>query len=152
MSVASDSVAPDIGVYDAENRPILVAEVKGKPDSSTQWAAQLRRNLAAHASFPDARYFLVVTPNTIYLWTRPVGTELAPADATFDARVVLKPYLDQFRDPRNLTETALEIMVAAWLDSLIDGYGRSKLSPEVHDRLEEAGLLKALQGARLEQS
>ena len=151
MSVAPQSVAPDIGVYDAENHAILVAEVKGKPDSSTQWAAQLRRNLAAHASFPEARYFMVVTPNTIYLWTRPVGTQLAPADATFDARVVLRPYLERFRAP-NLTETALEIMVAAWLDSLIDGYGRSKLPPDVHDRLEEAGLLKALQGARLEQS
>ncbi len=151
MSVASDSVAPDIGVYDAENHPILVVEVKGKPDSSTRWAAQLRRNLAAHASFPDAKYFLIVTPDRIYLWTRPVGTELAPADAVFDARIVFKPYLDQIR-PRDLTGTALELMVGAWLDSLIEGYGLSKLSPEVHDRLEEAGLLKALQGARLEQA
>ncbi len=150
MSLAPDSVAPDIGVYDRNNRPILVAEIKGKRESSPQWAAELRRNLAAHASLADARYFLVVTPDRVYLWTRPAGTALAPADLTFDAQVVFKPYFDLFREPPNLTESALEILVDAWLDSLIEGYGRSKLSPDVRDHLEESGLLKALQGARLE--
>lgn len=48
----------DLAVENRNGQLTLVVEVKCKTHTSPQWAAQLRRNIFAHGTFPKAPYFL----------------------------------------------------------------------------------------------
>ncbi len=52
----------DLTTYDRDNKLALVVEVKSKLDATVSWAAQLRRNILAHGTFPNAPYFLMAFP------------------------------------------------------------------------------------------
>src|SRR6516164_7075471 len=60
----------DLTAYNRDSQLVLVVEVKSKLDATPKWAAQLRRNILAHGTFPNAPYFLMVFPDRFYLWKR----------------------------------------------------------------------------------
>src|SRR5690349_14383827 len=70
LSGSMDAMAsrPDITLYDQKGRLLLVVEVKHKRETTPEWAAALRRNLLAHEGFRQTEYFLVLTPDHLYLW------------------------------------------------------------------------------------
>lgn len=144
---------PDIAVFDAVGQTVLVAEVKAKPRSSPEWAALLRRNLAAYG-LPPARYFMVATPDQLYLWSRkPFRPEVVPPDLSVDTRPLFAPYFSDAEPPLgSLGESSLEWIVASWLYELLDGYGANRLPPNAAEWFRSEGLLDALRGGRLEQN
>ncbi len=144
---------PDIAVYGAGGETVLVAEVKAKPRSSPEWAALLRRNLAAH-SLPQARYFMVATPDQLYLWAgKPLQSEPVPPDISVGTRELFEPYLSKADVAvSGLSEGGLELIVAAWLNELLGGYGADRLPPSAAEWFRSEGLLDALRGGRLEQN
>ena len=111
----------DLLIKNSEGQPTLIVEVKGRINTSSQWAAQLRRNILAHGILPKAPYFLLAFPDKFYLWTdSQVDLNEREPNYIIDARPILEPYLkksgvtvDRIRDE------SLELIVASWLGEII---------------------------------
>lgn len=142
----------DLALYDRDDRLIAVAEVKTKLGTSREWAAQLRRNILAHGGFRAADFFLVVTPDRLYVW-KGAGNEPAIVPPTYemDTRPILEPYFEGTSvDADSISGPAFELVVGAWLSDLI----RSETEPEKlskeEGQLAESGLLSAIKSGRVE--
>jgi hypothetical protein len=144
---------PDIAVFDAVGQTVLVAEVKAKPQSSPEWAALLRRNLVAYG-LPQAPYFMVATPEQLYLWAgKQLPAEPIPPDISVGTRELFEPYLSKAQVAvSSLSEGGLELIVAAWLNELVGGYEDNRLPPSAAEWFKSEGLLDALRGGRLVQN
>jgi len=71
----------DIAVYSKDDQLQLVVEVKSKTAATADWAARMRRNLAAHLAIPNAPFFLLALPDHFYLWRRlPAPLVVVPPD------------------------------------------------------------------------
>lgn len=140
----------DLATYDRDNQLVLVAEVKSKLDAPPAWAAQLRRNILAHGTFPNAPYFLMVFPDRFYLWKN-TDSSHEPIEPTYviDARPVLQPYFDQAGiTAEQVSGQSLELIVASWFNEIIHK------TPDELDAsqqwLIESGLYSAVVGGSLE--
>lgn len=138
----------DLVAYDAEGQIALVAEIKNRPGASRAWAAQMRRNLLAHGSIPNSRYFLLALPDRFYLW-RDAGNTPGEMEPSYelDATLFLQPYYAEAQlSPNSVSGQSFELIVAAWLNGLIWS-GIPASVPETQRRLlEDSGLLKTLEG------
>lgn len=111
----------DFVVRSPDNRALLVVEAKNRLNTSADWAAKLRRNLAAQGALPDAPYFLLALPDRFYLWTQQSASlQAVPADYVFEAETVLRPYLDSLKSPlHDLSPASFELLVRLWLEDLV---------------------------------
>ncbi len=66
--MASQHSNIDFVAYDRKGQVLLLAEAKSRHGTSESWAARLRRNMLAHGMLPWAKYFLIATPERMYLW------------------------------------------------------------------------------------
>ena len=142
----------DLVLYDRNGQLIAVAEVKTKFGTSREWAAQLRRNVLAHGGFRDADFFLLVTPDTLYIW-KEAGIEpiVSPPTYVIDARPILKPYFEAAHiDPNLINGRAFELVVGAWLSDLTRSEKESEKLSNKKDWLAESGLLNAIKNGRIE--
>ena len=142
----------DLGVYDSRGRLTVVAEVKAKLGTSADWAAELRRSLLDYGAFGDAEFFLIVTPDKIYLW-KDAGTGLDPVLPTYvvDTESELGHYFRNIgTGPERISGHAFELLVSAWLSNVT----RSPEAPEDDNRvpewLAESGLTAAVRDGRVE--
>jgi hypothetical protein len=145
---------PDFFLYDRIGRLAAVVEVKNRRGTSSQWAAELRRDLLAHfETFRGAPIFVLVTPDRVYLWKN-APTDLqedtppAPPDYEVDAVQVFGPYLERPSRRLSLEEIsrpALELVVMSWLGDLI------RQTPEARGSggLEGSGLREAARDGRI---
>jgi len=142
----------DLVLYHRDGRAVAVAEVKMKLGTSPQWAAQLRRNILAHGGVRPAEFFLVVTPEWVYLWEN-AGIEPVAVPPTYviDARAVLKPYFDAANvQPHQIDGRAFELVVGAWLADLTRvGTTDAGLST-IPEGLTQSHLLQAINDGRVE--
>lgn len=140
----------DIAAYDRDNQLVAVVEVKTKLDATPQWAAQLRRNILAHGTFPNARYFLVTLPDRFYLWKNAASNQEA-IEPTYiiDARPILQTYFEQSGvEADQISGQSLELIVAAWLGEVM------RKTPDELDAsqkwLTDSGLHEAIVGGTLD--
>lgn len=142
----------DFIAYDRQGRAVLLVETKIRRGTSEQWAARLRRNMLAHGTLPWAKYFLIATPERMYLW-RQEGVESAdaPPEFTIDAEKELKPYFEKLRqDPSHIGPQAFELLVLTWLTDVAHSDDRRlKQQPSLR-WLCDSGLIESLQRARIE--
>lgn len=111
----------DLAAYDRNNQLVLVVEAKGKLDASPEWAAQLRSNIFAHGTYPNAPYFLMIFPDQFYLWknTDSKDATILPA-YVIDARPILQPYFEQSGiTAAQLSRQSLELIAASWLNDIM---------------------------------
>ena len=105
------SVYADFALYDRNGRLIAVAQVKNKSGTSREWVAKLRRNILAHGGFHSADFFLLVTPDKLYVW-KGAGAELAvvlPA-IEVDAQPIFTPYFERAGvNPADVSGRAFEL-------------------------------------------
>jgi hypothetical protein len=114
------STAPDLVVRSPNESILLAVEVRNLPNTSAEWAARMRRDLAARGFLPDAPFFLLALRDHFYLWKRPPPFELVPPDYQAETREVLRPYLDSIRTPlHELSEPGFESVVSLWLGDLV---------------------------------
>ncbi|MBI4470507.1 MAG: hypothetical protein HY650_14415 [Acidobacteria bacterium] len=142
----------DLVLYDRHGQLAAVAEIKNKLGTSRQWAALLRRNILAHGGFRSVNFFLLVTPDRLYLW-KEVGEESIPVEPTYevDAHPLLEPYFTNAGiDPTNISGRAFELVVAAWLADLIRSEGSFDNLPGEDSWLVESGFLAAVKNGRIE--
>jgi hypothetical protein len=110
----------DLVAYDPKGRVVLLAEAKSRGSRSPAWASKLRGNMLAHRALPQAQYFLIATPERIYLWRQGDSSynEAAP-DFIIDAIEELKPYFEKFHQrPSEIGPEEFELLVSSWLTNI----------------------------------
>ncbi len=142
----------DFVAYDRQGHVVLLAEAKGRRGTSEQWAARLRMNMLSHGLLPSAKYFLIATPERLYLWNQerpdqaPDHADAAP-EHTIDAASEFQPWLRRLGlRPLDMGPEAFELLVFAWLDDI--ARSGEDLSREVAPWLAE--LATSLRQARIE--
>lgn len=116
----------DFVAYDREGRVLLLAEAKSRHGTSDSWAAGLRRNMLSHGLLPSSKYFLIATPERLYLW-RQEQPEIAdaPPQVTMDAGKVLEPYFNKLKqEPSKIGPEAFEHLVLTWLKDIAQSVDR----------------------------
>jgi hypothetical protein len=140
----------DFVAYDRDGRVLLLAEAKSRRGTSESWAAGLRKNLLAHGMLPWAKYFLIATPERMYLWKQEhdAPTE-TPPEFTIDAEKVFQPYFQKLhQEPLNIGPEAFELVVLTWLTDVSRSSERNLNQGPASAWLSE--LSGSLQQARIE--
>jgi hypothetical protein len=140
----------DFVAYDREGQVVLLAEAKSKHGTSVDWAARLRRNMLSHGLLPWAKYFLIATPERMYIWRqeRPDAAD-APPEFTIDAAKVFQPYFQKLRqEPSKIGPEAFELLVLTWLTDIARS-GEHDLKQDPSAALISE-LTRSLQQARIE--
>lgn len=91
--------------------------------------------MLAHRDLPPTRYFLIATPERMYLWNERDSEH----PSTIDAATVLNPYFRKFgQRPDDIGPEAFRYLVLTWLTDL------SLASERPEDRDEDAPGLSEL--------
>lgn len=140
----------DFVAYDREGRVLLLAEAKSRRGTSESWAARLRKNMLSHGLLPLARYFLIATPERMYLWRQErVDPDEALPEYTIDAEEVFQPYFQKLhQEPLNIGPEAFELVVLTWLTDIASSGGHKLNQGPASAWLSE--LTGSLQQARIE--
>ena len=143
----------DIVAYDRDGRVLLLAETKSRRGTSESWAAGLRRNMLSHGLLPWSKYFLVATPERVYLWKQPNAPEVPPG-VTINGETVFKPYFQRLRqEPSSIGPEAFEHLVLTWLTDIAQHSDRDVSDPSMQEDASSAWLDElsgSLQDARIE--
>lgn len=132
----------DIAVRSADGETILLVEVKARRGRQRDWATQLHRNLKAHGTTGPVRYFLLVTPDEAYLWDE--GRE-ADESGFPDATAPTADLLDaRLLDTAARDGQALELLVSAWVQSLVAATSSAGLPASARSLLIDSGLFDGL--------
>lgn len=110
----------DFIAYDQEGRVLLLAEAKSRRGTSELWATGLRRNMLSHGLLPSSKYFLIATPERLYLWRQdqPDAAE-TPPQVTMDAEKIFRPYFQKLQqEPSKIGPEAFEHLVLTWLKDI----------------------------------
>jgi hypothetical protein len=150
MAIRTDSHW-DLSVNNRAGQLILAVEVKRKTQASAKWAAQLRRNILAHGTFPKTPYFLMAFPDKFYLWTDPDSPlDYSEPTYTIDAQPILEPYLKRSGlTADQISGHSLELIISSWLGEIMYSDQLEDLDNS-QQWLMESGLYKALAGGQLE--
>jgi hypothetical protein len=150
-SIRCMATRPDILLFDREGRRLLVAEAKNKRNTSPTWAAELRRNLLAHEGFRHAEFFLVLTPDHLYLWRGMSADPVpVPPDYVVDSRPLFLPYLQRAGlDLDRISSPVFELMAISWLSDLVHSKRESETVGNDEAWLVQSGLLDAVRNGRL---
>ncbi len=132
----------DFAGYDDAGRLAVLVEAKRRAGTDATWAAQLRRNLFAHGSIPEADLFAVIVPDRLYVWRASSPMDALP-EHDIDARPLLAPYFSQVgASPETIAPEAFELLVGWWLDDLTH-------KEVVEGTLTPSGLPSAVRGGRI---
>jgi hypothetical protein len=145
------AIRTDIAITDEAGSLAALVEVKGKLGTTSDWAAAMRRNLAAHGVLPDAPYFVIATPDRFYVWERKTNNPTAVhPDFSFELTAALRPHLDEVgMEPGELAESSLELLLASWLSELTRGVAEVGIPKAALDRLRTSGFLSLIRGGRV---
>jgi hypothetical protein len=142
---------PDFVLYDRHGRLAAIVEIKAKRGTSSRWAAEYRRNLLAYEAFQHAPFFLLITPDRLYLWKeapRTAGAESLPIppDLALDAKSLFRRYLERTGlKMEAVSGQAFELIVMSWLGDLI-----LQLPDAIRQaELEDSGLPQAAKDGRI---
>ena len=142
----------DILVFDKNGQLALIVEVKSKRETSTDWAAQMRRNMYAHGLLPPAPFFLLALPDRFYLWKN-TDKLLESVEPTFkiDPTAFLKPYYDNSGiSPSSITGKSFDLIVVSWLNQILRADAPQYLQNTNQDWIISSGLFDRLIGGHLE--
>ncbi|MGH8557523.1 MAG: hypothetical protein ACRESZ_08690 [Methylococcales bacterium] len=141
----------DLTLYDRDGRLVAIAEVKNKHGTSSDWAAKFRRNLLVHGGYFQADFFLLVSPDRLYIWKNAsIKPILIQPTYEIDARPFFAPYFERARvNPENSSGQAFELVVAAWLADLMRSEEQEEIVPEGPSVLAESGFLAAVRQGRI---
>ena len=142
----------DLAIFDRSGQIAAVAEIKRQFGTSCDWAARLRRNLLAHGIRRVGGYFLLITPDRLYLWKDAgINPEKVPPTHEADMQPEFAQYFEGAGiDPDNISEAAFELLVGAWFGQLMRLEGEAKDLAENRSWLAESGLLSAVKDGRIE--
>lgn len=138
----------DVTITSPDGETRLLVEVKSREPADAEWARRFRRNILAH--FPDngSAYFLLVLPESLYLWEPDSGPEEEP-DYEGSTEKALRPYLEKAEVER-LDGRAFEFLVSSWLSDLVAlEPSEEELGPALR-WLIDSGLYAKIRGGSVE--
>ncbi len=136
---------PDIVVYSKNEKIQLVIEIKKKSNATSEWAANTRRNLLAHAVIQPSPFFLLLSSNHLYLWKNATSMETVPPDYEANTNELLSQYTDQPNlNLADISEYSLEMLVISWLNDLTRPEPTRKINGTKFDWVYESGLYEAI--------
>ncbi len=141
----------DLVVYDKNGQIAIIVEIKKKTGASVDWARKWRRNILAHGSIPDVKFFLIALPDRFYLW-KDTASIPEPTTPTFDidARPLLKPYLQKIDTPlQNISGQSFELVVSAWLTSILQNEQAFNKQNNSLNWIKTSGLFETIRGGHL---
>lgn len=146
------SIQFDYTIYDSGGQLAAVVEVKSTQGTSVEWAAEFRRNLLSHGGESRPTFFLIVTPDRIYLWKNAgVIPEIVAPDYEVDAAPVFQPYFDAARlDVNHIDEFAFEMIVSSWLTNLALVRDAVAELPSHECEFIESGFVDAIRRGKVE--
>jgi hypothetical protein len=121
--------AADVAVLDKNRSPLVVVEVKKRPDVMTVkgidgWARRIHRNLVVHGGIPPrAMFLLAIFPGPIYAWMPDsTGPDAEPSEV-IQVDNDMYPELKSFQQDTGDSDTqaahaAYETAIADWLRRL----------------------------------
>jgi hypothetical protein len=141
----------DLALYDRDGRLIAVAEVKNKQGTSREWAAKFRRNMLVHGGYSQADFFLLVTPDRLYIWKNAgITPTLVQPTYELDAQPLFAPYFERAGvNPSDISGQAFELVVAAWLGDLVRSEEQRVALTNGQRVLAESGFLTAVRDGRI---
>lgn len=142
----------DLALYDRAGRLIAIVEVKNKQSTSPEWATKFRRNMLVHGGYSQAAFFLLVTPDRLYIWKN-AGTAPPLVQPTYelDAQPLFAPYFERAGiSPGDISGQAFELVVTAWLGDLVRSEEQQEVLTEGLRILAESGFLTAVRDGRIE--
>jgi hypothetical protein len=143
----------DFVLHSRDQRLTTLVEVKSKPNTSSSWAAQLMRNRLAHGHpSPRGDFFVLVTPDRLYLWKQADldSARFLPSSEA-DARPLFAPYFQRTGVSASAASPqAFELVVAAWLGDLVRTVERREKLAAEQPWLVESGLVDAVAGGQIE--
>ena len=142
----------DLALYNGNGRLTAVAEVKNRFGTSPNWAAKTRRNILAHGGQWGSDFFLLITPDRLYVW-KDAGIDPIERLPTYEADTgrIFAPYFENAGiDPRQVSGQAFELVVAAWLSDLTRSSDTPKELTCNQGWLDESGFRAAVRDGRIE--
>ena len=142
----------DLALYNSHGRLTAIVEVKSKVRTSSEWAALTRRNILAHGDFSGVDFFLLITPDRMYMW-KDAGTDPVPVPPTYEADMITEfaPYFESVGvSPDEVSGHAFELVVGAWLGDVMRSARRTGEDTDTLRRLIDSGLRTAVQDGQLE--
>jgi len=142
----------DLTLYDSSGRLTAAAEIKNKLGTTSEWAAKTRRNLLTHTGFSGVDFFLLVTPDRLYVWKEagPNPIEVPPTYQV-DAEPIFGPYFKQAGiGPDQVSSHAFELVVTTWLDDIIRSSGTDDENVDHESWFAKSGFRSAVKNSRVE--
>ncbi|HEX8674545.1 MAG TPA: hypothetical protein VF710_21780 [Longimicrobium sp.] len=130
--------------------PVAAVQATSQRGTSAQWAGEFRRNLLMGGEIPPLGYFLIVTPDSIYLWK---DSDVEPVVRLPDAVIPAAPHLTRYLDcTRVCLDTVdpsiFKMIVDFWLSDF--GYPVSKAADiALANGFEGTGFIEAVRGGRM---
>ena len=138
----------DLVAYNADGQITLIVEAKSLTDTSRSWATRTRRNMLAHGVLPNSRFLLLALPDRLYLW-KDEGNSPEMVEPTYeiDATPFFQPYYEKAQiSPDHLSSQSFELIVASWLNELIQSGIPENVPEEQKKLLRDSGLPEAIKG------
>lgn len=135
----------DLMVYGWDRRLVLPVDVQAATDFTTESASYFRDGLLEHELLPDAPYFLIATPVSLYLWRSetPPGH---PPDFEASATPILSHYVPSMvRRGEPFNSFGVEAAMFGWFGDMAAGFRTPDDRSEPDRMLMQSGLLKAIQ-------
>ena len=142
----------DFALYNSHGRLTAIVEAKSKTNTSSKWATMTRRNLVARWNIGGIDFFLLVTPDHLYMW-KDAGTVRGPVPPTHEADTTAEfaPYFKGAGlSPTRITGHAFELVVESWMGDVMRSARRANESTEAQRILVESGLDTAVRDGSIE--
>lgn len=131
--------------------PVAAVQASSQPGTSAQWAAEFRRNLLMGGEIPPLAYFLIVTPEFIYLWK---DSDAEPVVRLPDAVIPAASHLARFVKGTpvcldKVDPTIFKMIVDFWLSDL--GWPASEAADiALANGFEGIGFIEAVRGGKMD--
>ncbi|NNB87740.1 hypothetical protein HJC10_13080 [Corallococcus exiguus] len=136
----------DFAIHDRKGQTKALVQVKARLGTTRGWAAKYWLKLDALGQRPNADYFLLVTPEKLYVWKIARAKTEGTPTRVLDTSVVLNSYFKRLgTGPEGIKPLAFNMLVGAWLDDLT-----TAASPGTeNEELARTGLLRAIAGGAI---
>ena len=112
----------------------------------------MRRNRRAYGGEDQANFFLLVTPDKLYLWKNaPTASPLDEPTYEIDTQALFAPYYAHAaREGHALSSYGLELLVVAWLSDLMRADISLEQLPNGQQWLLESDFLSAVHAGHID--